>query len=60
MIYQCTGCNHTKDDDNDIGTLIGEDYYCEGCLAEKEAKDKAQNYVNKVFINYADKAWRNP
>ena len=57
MIYQCTGCNQDKDDDTDIGTLIGEDYYCEGCLAIfissvmktnrnavlDEVKDKAMN-----------------
>ena len=35
MIYQCSGCNQDKDDDTDIGTLIGEDYYCEGCLASR-------------------------
>ena len=35
MIYQCSGCNQDKDDDTDIGTLVGEDYYCEGCLANR-------------------------
>ena len=47
MIYQCSGCNKDKDDDTDIGTLIGEDYYCEGCLASRNE-----------MLDYAIKACR--
>ena len=55
MIYQCTGCNQDKDDDKDIGTLIlGEDYYCEGCLASRNAViDEVimRIHMDKVFFD---------
>ena len=61
MIYQCSGCNQDKDDDTDIGTLIGEDYYCEGCLAEHQHKI---DYVNELewmvkFMDEVEPAIRN-
>ena len=57
MIYQCSGCNQDKDDDKDIGTLIGEDYYCEGCFdAKKSALIEKVKYLADYGIEFNQKS----
>lgn len=54
FVYYCAGCGKQCDDDYNVGTLIGDKWYCEDCYAEmnhddlNEGKQEADDAYYKV------------